>query len=777
MSKKVKIQTSAIVTADNKPLSKIDNVVSDSGLKITAGTKNVTVDSGTISVKDDSAISLTSGTNPTLALKNDTLTAGSIQFVGGDNVTITGNGSQVSISAAAGSSSSSTTPSTPTSTTYSAGTGIKIDNNIISLQPTLTSGQYGPTGDVTVTTNASQQTIKIPQLTVDNTGRVTSVTERSLKLQDTNTDTNTDTHYTANLSAVGVTGGAAVSLTENNTTRNTISIVGGGNTTVSYSSNKLTISSTGGDSGGENNVATPLKVSLGGGSDSVPVGATTTTQTVKAIGTLPVSQGGTGQTSLSNVTVGKASQLETARSLKVSLSSSAAGSFNGAADLTNIGVAGTLPVANGGTGKTSLDQVTVGGAANAASVSGHTVAIDIPSTAKLTDTWLQTASSISDTVNLNDLAPGHYYIPTLAEDSLQSDLNYPSVSGGQPPAANDRILTIGDGAIKLQIWYSKLRSNHRRSNVFFRNYSSSGWTDWYPLMTASQDLMKVTRYNSGTVNLKECTTQGSYWINNSCSVTEAPSNYSGSYDSILVVFGNTNNVTGEYAQGIAQLLLSPSNSSHPAWVRYKYGTTWGAWSEIGGAVDLAMSVSTLSGGAQIALTQNSSNVSSPVTLVGGTNITVSGSGNKLTITGPTVPAATAAASLTAGSGGGGATLKANAGAIVSIVGGGGVSVSGTTNKVSISAAAATPAASITAGSGGGGATIKANEGATVSIVGGNNVTVSGASNKVSISAAALNFNTGTSAPSNPQEGMLWLNQDQGKLQIFHGSSWVNVSNP
>lgn len=708
-----------------------------------------------------------------MALKNDTLTAGSIQFVGGDNVTITGNGSQVSISAAA--TGSSTTPST---TTYSAGTGIKIENNIISLQPTLTSGQYGPTGDVTVTTNASQQTIKIPQLTVDNTGRVTSVMERSLKLQDTNTDTNTDTHYTANLSAVGVTGGAAVSLTENDTTRNTISIVGGGNTTVSYDSNKLTISSTGGDSGGENNVATPLKVSLGGGSDSVPVGATTTTQTVKAIGTLPVSQGGTGQTNLSNVTVGKASQLETARSLKVSLSSSAAGSFNGTADLTNIGVAGTLPVANGGTGKTSLDQVTVGGASNAASVSGHTVAIDIPSTAKLTDTWLQTASSISDTVNLNDLTPGHYYIPTLAEDSLQSGLNYPSVSGGQPPAANDRILAIGDGNIKLQIWYSKSRSNHRYSNVFFRNYSSSsGWTDWYPLMTASQDLMKVTRYNSGTVHLNECTTQGSYWINNGCSVSEAPSNYSNSYDSVLVVFGNTNNITGAYAQGIAQLLLSPSNSSHPAWVRYKYSTTWGNWNEIGGAVDLAISVSTLSGGAQIVLKQNNSSVSSPVTLVGGTNITVSASGNKLTITGPTIPAATAAASITAGAGNGCATLKANAGATVSIVGGGGVSVSGTTNKVSISAAAATPAASITAGSGGGGATIKANEGATVSIVGGDNVTVSGASNKVSISAASLNFNTGTSAPSNPKEGMLWLNQAQGKLQVFHGSSWVNVSNP
>ena len=48
-----------------------------------------------------------------------------------------------------------------------------------------------------------------------------------------------------------------------------------------------------------------------------------------------------------------AERLETARNLKVALGSSNAQSFDGSADATSIGVSGTLPVANGGTGQTT----------------------------------------------------------------------------------------------------------------------------------------------------------------------------------------------------------------------------------------------------------------------------------------------------------------------------------------------------------------------------------------------------------------------------------------
>lgn len=77
-------------------------------------------------------------------------------------------------------------------------------------------------------------------------------------------------------------------------------------------------------------------------------------------GTLGVARGGTGQTNLDNVTVGKAKQLNTARNLKVNLGSTSSASFNGTADATGIGVNGTLGVGNGGTGVTSLDGTDYG---------------------------------------------------------------------------------------------------------------------------------------------------------------------------------------------------------------------------------------------------------------------------------------------------------------------------------------------------------------------------------------------------------------------------------
>ena len=76
-------------------------------------------------------------------------------------------------------------------------------------------------------------------------------------------------------------------------------------------------------------------------------------------GTLAVANGGTGQTNLDNVTVGKAKALNTARNIQINLASTSAASFNGTANVTP-GVTGTLPVANGGTGQTNLDNVTVG---------------------------------------------------------------------------------------------------------------------------------------------------------------------------------------------------------------------------------------------------------------------------------------------------------------------------------------------------------------------------------------------------------------------------------
>ena len=57
-----------------------------------------------------------------------------------------------------------------------------------------------------------------------------------------------------------------------------------------------------------------------------------------------------------------ANKLSTARALKVSLGNTSSVNFDGSAAVTTIGIGGTLPVANGGTGVNNLNNITVGGA-------------------------------------------------------------------------------------------------------------------------------------------------------------------------------------------------------------------------------------------------------------------------------------------------------------------------------------------------------------------------------------------------------------------------------
>ena len=57
---------------------------------------------------------------------------------------------------------------------------------------------------------------------------------------------------------------------------------------------------------------------------------------------------------VANGDVNSATKLATARTITANLASSAAGSFDGSADIT-VGVTGTLPIANGGTGSTTAD--------------------------------------------------------------------------------------------------------------------------------------------------------------------------------------------------------------------------------------------------------------------------------------------------------------------------------------------------------------------------------------------------------------------------------------
>ena len=70
---------------------------------------------------------------------------------------------------------------------------------------------------------------------------------------------------------------------------------------------------------------------------------------------------------------GSATKLATARTIQTNLASTAAASFNGTTNITP-GVTGTLPVANGGTGKSNLGAVNVGSANKLSTPRGINVA-------------------------------------------------------------------------------------------------------------------------------------------------------------------------------------------------------------------------------------------------------------------------------------------------------------------------------------------------------------------------------------------------------------------
>ena len=80
-----------------------------------------------------------------------------------------------------------TPPTSDTNTTYSAGTGLSLSGTTFSLGASgVTAGTKGATADVT---GNNGNTIKVPKITVDTYGRVTSLSEYTYT--SVNTDTNT----------------------------------------------------------------------------------------------------------------------------------------------------------------------------------------------------------------------------------------------------------------------------------------------------------------------------------------------------------------------------------------------------------------------------------------------------------------------------------------------------------------------------------------------------------------------------------------------------------
>ena len=83
----------------------------------------------------------------------------------------------------------------------------------------------------------------------------------------------------------------------------------------------------------------------------------------KAVGTQGLEKANANASEITKIkngttAVGKATKLETARSVRTNLASTNAASFDGSTNITP-GVSGVLPLANGGTGATSLDGANI----------------------------------------------------------------------------------------------------------------------------------------------------------------------------------------------------------------------------------------------------------------------------------------------------------------------------------------------------------------------------------------------------------------------------------
>jgi hypothetical protein len=265
---------------------------------------------------------------------------------------------------------------------YTAGTGLTLTNTQFSLSNVGTAGTYGSASQVPViTTNAQGQVSSVTNTSIAIAGSAitsgtvavanggtgqSSYTDGQLLIGNTSGNTLAKATLTAG-TGISITNGAG-SITVAATNNGTVTSVGGTGTV-----NGITLTGT---------VTSSGNLTLGGTLSNVSLSTQVT-------GTLPIANGGSGQTTaqtamnafagavtsgqylrgngtnvvmsaiqaadvptLNQNTTGSAATLTTARTIQTNLASTSSASFNGSANITP-GVTGTLAVGNGGTGVTT----------------------------------------------------------------------------------------------------------------------------------------------------------------------------------------------------------------------------------------------------------------------------------------------------------------------------------------------------------------------------------------------------------------------------------------
>jgi hypothetical protein len=278
---------------------------------------------------------------------------------------------------------------------YSAGTGLTLTGTQFSLSNVGTAGTYGSASQVPVfTTNAQGQVTTVTNTSIAISG--SAITSGTVAVANGGTGGTTQATARTGLGATTL-GSNLFTITNPGAIRfprfnadNSVSSLSDTDfrTAIGAGTGNGTVTSVGG-TGTVNGITLTGSVTSSG---NLTLGGTLSnvSLTTQVTGTLPIANGGSGQTTaqaamnafagavtsgsylrgngtnvvmstiqaadvptLNQNTTGSAATLTTARTIQTNLASTSAASFNGSANITP-GVTGTLPVGNGGTGGTTF---------------------------------------------------------------------------------------------------------------------------------------------------------------------------------------------------------------------------------------------------------------------------------------------------------------------------------------------------------------------------------------------------------------------------------------
>ena len=237
--------------------------------------------------------------------------------------------------------------------------------------------------------------------------------------------------------------------------------------------------------------------------------------------------GSVDNTADSAKTVAKANQLTTARTIRTNLASTSTASFNGTADVTP-GVTGTLQPANGGTGQTSLSNVSVG---SAATCTGNAA----------------TATKATQDESGNNIKASYAASFSISDHTITLKNKNGASLGTVTVPDNNTTYTAGTG----------ISLNGTQINCTVTNTDS--FRDGHGMVGG---------------NLNEYITPGVYHFNTS-GATNYPSGMPTGGNFVLWVFNTNNSNTSHF-----QILIHAGDVPQSLYVRGFYNTSGGNWTKL-----------------------------------------------------------------------------------------------------------------------------------------------------------------------------------------------------